>query len=155
MSQSPRTPTIPSSFLMAHKIHHRFSGKQLLVSIACGYCDRVMLFGLKCKECGYVCVTLTLDRRMGWNSMTTTIPENILLLLKTFFGSHFIFFVTIKISITHLSTTFHGHNYLTQVQKLLIDILLNHVRIRESHILKHGMALFLLLEHLGLNLFQI
>ena len=78
MSQSPRTPTIPSSFLMAHKIHHRFSGKQLLVSIACGYCDRVMLFGLKCKECGYVCVTLTLDRGEGYNSITTNLPENIL-----------------------------------------------------------------------------
>ncbi|XP_066932189.1 kinase suppressor of Ras 1-like isoform X6 [Clytia hemisphaerica] len=54
-SQSPRTPTLPSNSNMGHSIKHRFSGKQLLISIACDYCTRVMLFGLKCKHCGFKC----------------------------------------------------------------------------------------------------
>ena len=55
VSQSPRTPNSVSNFQMAHSIKHRFSTKQLLISIACDHCHRLMFIGLKCKECGFRC----------------------------------------------------------------------------------------------------
>lgn len=55
VSQSPRTPNSVWNFQMAHSIKHRFSTKQLLISIACDHCHRLMFIGLKCKECGFKC----------------------------------------------------------------------------------------------------
>ena len=53
VSQSPRTPNSVSNFSMGHSIKHRFSNKQLLISIACDHCHRLMFVGIKCKECGF------------------------------------------------------------------------------------------------------
>ncbi|XP_047141650.1 kinase suppressor of Ras 1 isoform X1 [Hydra vulgaris] len=55
LAQSPRIPSATIHTSTVHSIKHRYSAKQLLVSIACDHCHRVMFVGLKCRECGFKC----------------------------------------------------------------------------------------------------
>ncbi|XP_048582848.1 kinase suppressor of Ras 2 isoform X2 [Nematostella vectensis] len=51
-SSSPKTPT---RHVMGHTIKHRFSQKKFMVSLACDFCQKILLSGVKCKECKYKC----------------------------------------------------------------------------------------------------